>query len=90
MTICERCSWFIPTDCTCRRRSDELAAIRLKRLVADRHREAVARAYRSGWPVRSPLIDGTGRRDDASPNGAPSTGAEGQPSLMPDVGDWSS
>jgi len=50
MIICERCGWLIPTDCTCRRKADELSVARLKGLVADRHRESVARAYESGWP----------------------------------------
>jgi hypothetical protein len=60
MIICERCGWFIPTDCTCRRELDELSVLRLKHVVADRHRQSVARARESGWPVRSALIDPEG------------------------------
>jgi hypothetical protein len=47
MTICQRCGWLIPTDCTCR--TDELGAARLRDVVERRHREAVARARSSGW-----------------------------------------
>jgi hypothetical protein len=51
MNICMRCGWLIPNDCTCRRQADELSAVRLKGVVASRHRASVARAYRSGWPA---------------------------------------
>jgi hypothetical protein len=50
MIICDRCGWLIPTDCTCRRHSDELSVVRLQGVVADRHRKSVERAYESGWP----------------------------------------
>ena len=59
MTICDRCGWLIPTDCTCRRQRDELSVAGLRRVVAERHREAVARAYASGWAV--PADDGERR-----------------------------
>lgn len=49
MTICQRCGWLIPTDCTCR--TDELGAARLRDVVERRHRESVARARASGWRV---------------------------------------
>ena len=49
MIICERCGWLIPNDCTCRRQRDELSVAGLRRVVAERHRQAVARAYASGW-----------------------------------------
>jgi hypothetical protein len=61
MTICERCGWLIPTDCTCRRQLDELSVLRIKHIVTDRHQQSVARAHGSGWPVRSALIDPQGR-----------------------------
>ena len=61
MTICERCGWLIPTDCTCRRQLDELSVLRLKHVVADRHRQSVARAHGLGWAVRSAPIDPEGR-----------------------------
>lgn len=58
MIICERCGWLIPVDCTCcRPRTDELSVAALKRVVANRHRESVARAYRSGWPGWSAAAD---------------------------------
>jgi hypothetical protein len=57
MSICERCGWLVPTDCTCRRQLDELSVLRLRRVVADRHRQSVARAHGLGSPVRSALID---------------------------------
>jgi hypothetical protein len=50
MIICERCGWLVPVDCTCHRGTDELSRVRLRSEVADRHREAVRRAHRSGWP----------------------------------------
>ena len=53
MMICKRCGWLIPDDCVCRRYRDELSAARIRAAVEDKHREAVARAYRSGWPVRN-------------------------------------
>ena len=49
MTICQRCGWLIPVDCTCR--TDQLSLARLKGVVEDRHRESVTLAYTSGWPV---------------------------------------
>lgn len=49
--ICGRCGWFIPTDCTCRRNVDRLAAARFRDVAEKRHREAVARALRSGWAI---------------------------------------
>jgi hypothetical protein len=61
MIICDRCGWLIPTDCTCRRQLDQLSVLRLKHDVADRHRQSVARAHRSGWPVRSALVEPEGR-----------------------------
>jgi hypothetical protein len=61
MIICDRCGWLIPTDCTCRRQLDQLSVLRLKHDVADRHRQSVARAHRSGWPVRIALIEPEGR-----------------------------
>ena len=60
MTICRRCGWLIPTDCTCRGQTDQLSAVRLKDLVEKRHRESVARAYESGWAVRSVPAEQTG------------------------------
>jgi len=57
MIICERCGWVIPADCTCRQQWDELSVLRLKHIMADRHRQSVARAHESGWPVSSAVID---------------------------------
>lgn len=57
MIICIRCGWVVPTDCTCRRQADELSAVRLERVVAARHRAAVARACRSGWAVSRAPVD---------------------------------
>jgi hypothetical protein len=48
MTICLRCGWIHPTDCTCRWQDDPLAALRLRNAVERRHQEAVARAMQSG------------------------------------------
>jgi hypothetical protein len=44
---------LIPFDCTCCRPTNELSAAGLKRIVVERHRESVVRAYRSGWPEGS-------------------------------------
>ena len=52
MSICDRCGWLIPTDCTCRRHAGQLAAVRVRSLVAERHQQSVARAYESGWALR--------------------------------------
>lgn len=49
--ICGRCGWFMPADCTCRRDTDRLAALRLKDAMEKRHREAVARALQSARTV---------------------------------------
>lgn len=49
--ICERCGWLFPGDCTCGWHADELARIRLRGEVEQRHRESVARARRVRWAV---------------------------------------
>jgi hypothetical protein len=49
--ICDRCGWFIPTDCTCRRDIGADAAAQLKLAVELRHVQAVAQARASGWVV---------------------------------------
>ncbi|GAA1232401.1 hypothetical protein GCM10009608_79960 [Pseudonocardia alaniniphila] len=63
MIICVRCGWLIPNDCTCRRQADELSTVRLKGVVADRHRASVARACKSGWPAERAPVD---REDTAA------------------------
>jgi hypothetical protein len=57
MIICKRCGWLIPVDCTCHWQTDELSVTRLKGVVESRHRESVARAYVSGWPVQNAPAD---------------------------------
>jgi hypothetical protein len=52
MMICERCGWLVPDDCACRRNADQLSIARARAAAEDKHRESVARAYRSGWPAR--------------------------------------
>jgi hypothetical protein len=42
--ICDRCGWFIPSDCTCDWRADQLSRARLRSKIEQRHRESVARA----------------------------------------------
>jgi hypothetical protein len=49
--ICGRCGWFTPSDCTCPRETDRIAAAQLKEAVEHRHRQSVARAHASGWAV---------------------------------------
>jgi hypothetical protein len=45
--ICEHCGWVVPLDCTCRGATDWMAEAMLVQVVADRHRQAVMRAYAS-------------------------------------------
>ncbi|MGI5127611.1 hypothetical protein ACQEVB_12435 [Pseudonocardia sp. CA-107938] len=49
--ICEHCGWVLPADCTCRPATNRVTAMQLRKAVADRHRQAVARARASGWAV---------------------------------------
>jgi hypothetical protein len=60
--ICEHCGWLIPADCTCRGGTDWFAAAMLVQVVEGRHRQAVARAYASGWALEHrPAEAGTSR-----------------------------
>lgn len=49
--ICDHCGWLVPDDCTCRGGTYRMTESMLVQVVEDRHRQAVARAYASGWAV---------------------------------------